>query len=80
MSMIVPGETYKACVFGLTAACKLDGNAQAATLYYPRYTKLGARLLSNAGEPRAVLANYIRQEKGWPRGEGVATQISFVGV
>lgn len=78
--MKIPGEMYKANVSGLAATCKLDGDAHGATLYYPRYTRLGARLLANAASERAVLANYIRQEKGWPRGESNATRIDFVGV
>lgn len=78
--MKVPGENYRAAVLGVSAICKLDGDASAATLYYPRHTKLDARLLPNAGGCREVLANYIRQEKGWPRGEGVATRISFVSI
>lgn len=78
--MKIPGEKYRATVMGVSAACKLDGGPEGATLYYPRYTRLGSRLLSNAGQERAVLANYIRQEKGWPRGEETATRISFVAV
>ena len=76
----IPGQPYRAAVAGLSAMCRLDGNAAGATLYYPRHTRLGVRLLSNARSERAVLANYIRQAQGWPRGEGIMTNIDFVGV
>ena len=78
--MKIPGERYRANVAGLSAVCLLDGNEQGATLYYPRKTKLGYHLLKNAGSEREILANYIRQEKGWPRGENNMTRINFVSV
>ena len=78
--MQIPGKPYRATISGASAVCRLDGDASRATLYYPRHTKLGRRLLSNAGSARAIVANYIRQEMGWPSGDGVATPISFVGV
>jgi hypothetical protein len=78
--MKIPGNPYQASVAGLKSTCRLDGDATAATLYYPRHTKLGQRLAQNLASERSVLANYIRQEMGWPRGEGVATRITFVGV
>lgn len=61
--MKIPGEKYRATVLGVSAMCRLDGRH---TLYYPRDTKLGERLLKNANQERAILANYIRQERGWP--------------
>lgn len=78
--MRIPGERYRATVNGVSGLCRLDGNETGATLYYPRYTKLGEKLLKNAGQERAILSNYIRQEKIWPRGEGSATPISFVAI
>jgi len=59
--------------------CRLAGDETGATLYYPRYTRLGRKLLANVNSERSVVANYIRQEKGWPRGLDNATRINFVG-
>lgn len=80
--MKIPGTTYRppALPSGVAATCKLDGDATRATLYYPRRTKFGERLLKNDRGERAIIANYIRQEKGWPRGVGTATPIEFVAV
>lgn len=78
--MKIPGEKYKANVASLSAVCHLDGDAGSATLYYPRMSKLGYRLLKNAGSEREILSNYIRQEKGWPRGESNMTRINFVAI
>jgi hypothetical protein len=80
--MKVPGETYRppALPNGDAATCKLDGDAKAATLYYPRNTKFGRRILKNERSERAIIANYIRQEKGWPRGIESATPINFVAI
>ncbi len=73
-------QKYSANVSGLKSQIWLEGNEERIQLRYPRYTKLGQRLLKNAGGERAILANYIRQELGLPRGEGVSTKFEFVSV
>ena len=79
--MVMIGETYRLTVLGLSAACCLDVDQDGATLFFPRHTKLGRRLLAGAPDPvRAIAANYIRQAKGWPRAQGAETPIRFIGV
>lgn len=72
-------STYKATVSGLKANVRLAGDASDVTLTYSLTTKLGRRLECNVGCAREVLANYIRQELGLPRGDN-ATRFTFVGV
>jgi hypothetical protein len=65
---------------GLTGTVRLQGNADGVQVLYSRYTRLGERLLKNAGQERAILGNYIRQEFGLPRGEGNMTRLEWIGV
>lgn len=82
----IPGVKWRAQYSGLSCACNLDiDKSGSVTLYYPRNTKLGGRIAQgwtegNDNPVRAVLANYIRQEFGLPRGEANAARVSFVGV
>lgn len=71
---------WTARLSGLHGQVRLVGDAQGVQVLYPRYTRLGERLLKNAGSERAILGNYIRQEFGLPRGEGSATPITWIGV
>lgn len=78
--MIIVHQKYSASVSGLKGVVYLEGDERSVQLHYVRHSKLGARLLSNAGGERQILANYIRQELGLPRGEGFSTHFTFVGV
>lgn len=70
----------KVTVLGISGTVRLTGGPDGVAVLYKRYTKLGGRLLSNAGGERAVLANYMRQQYGLPRGEANATPFTFTGV
>lgn len=71
---------WRAKLSNLEGTVWLEGNETGLQVRYPRHTRLGARLLSNARLERIVLSNYIRQEFGLPRGEANMTPITWVGV
>ena len=73
------GHKYTARVMGLHGAVFVEGDEKKVQVRYKRYSKLGEALLKNLRQERAVLANYIRQKFGLPRGVD-ATYFEFVGV
>ena len=72
-------QSYKANVGGIVGTVMLKGDARGISVYYNRETRLGGRLRIDAGNCRAVLANYVRQEFGLPRGEANATPFEWIG-
>jgi len=73
-------QKWKASYSTLSCSCWIEGDESHIQLRYPRHTKLGARIAIGLPDPaRPVLANYLRQELGLPRGDN-ATPVSFVGV
>lgn len=70
-------QTYKASVFEIKGTVHLQGDERGLTCRYDGATKLGRRLAWDKDAAQPVLANYIRQELGLPRGEAGATVITF---
>lgn len=58
------------------AKCTVNGDAFAATVFIPP-GKLFRRYQADPANVGAVLANYVRQAMGWPRGEGKSTIVHF---
>jgi len=52
-------QRYSAQISGIKASVWLEGDEHEIQVRYARHTKLGARLLANAGSERLILANYI---------------------
>jgi len=76
-------QAWRATYSGISCLCRVQGDETAVTVLFPRYTKLGRRMLVASvvdQNVRPVLANYLRQELGLPRGEANMTRVSFVGV
>jgi hypothetical protein len=71
-------QTYKAKLSDLSGTIILEGDEKILIAYYRQDTCLGQRLFSDIGSARAILANYIRQELGLPRGETNMTKIEWV--
>ena len=66
---------YRAKLFDLSGNVRLNGNEKLLVVNYPRETR--GRRLAVDPDGRAVLANYIRQEFGLPRGEVNATRFEW---
>lgn len=68
-------STMKLSYMGKTGVAKVNGDAYAATVYLP--PQLWKLYAANAETVGAVLANYVRQAFGWPRGLDRQTIIAF---
>jgi len=74
-------QKWRANYSGLSCQCRIVGNEKHVQVIYPRCTRLGQRIARGAPDiVRPVLANYLRQELGLPRGEDTATVVTFTGV
>ena len=72
-------EPWRANYSGMKSTCRVVGDHLTVTVYYPRNTKLGRRIAAGVDGVRPVLANYLRQDMGMPRGQYL-TVVLFVGV
>lgn len=65
----------KLSYMGRSGVCTVNGDAFAATVFLP--DRLWSLYQANHETVGAVLANYVRQAQGWPRGESNMTRIRF---